>query len=201
MAEVLITYETLFDLLRRERSRNELQDLESTFFDDVKNYLKEKEEMLNTDDKKYTSQAEKEKIQIQIKNARKIIKELYETREKKILHLAASKVKTGSVLIKTSSLFGYEKDLYDDTIQMLQKYKGLTLKDIVPAVVEEPKVEIKPAKVDVESDELKIKLSTNLPKFVGLDQKIYGPFNKGDVVDLPSNVANLLINKGRAETV
>jgi DNA replication initiation complex subunit (GINS family) len=42
MADVKITYETLFDLLRREKNRNELQQLDPSFYLDVVSYLKEK---------------------------------------------------------------------------------------------------------------------------------------------------------------
>src|SRR3989344_4083177 len=44
MAEksVVITYETLFELLNRERERPELQKLEQSFFADVVDYLREK---------------------------------------------------------------------------------------------------------------------------------------------------------------
>ncbi|MFT4260832.1 MAG: hypothetical protein ACMXX9_00175 [Candidatus Woesearchaeota archaeon] len=211
MVEVKITYETLFDLLRRERSRNEIQDLEDTFYDDVKSYLRDKEIMMNEEDKKFTSRAEKEKIKIQIKNAKKIVKELYETREKKILHLASNKVKTNSVLIKTSNLLPKEKEFFDEAVLLLRKSKKDMLKEIV--VLETAEIdssEMKNTKQEKEikeepkknSDEqIKIKLSSNLPKFVGLDQKIYGPYSKGEIVDLPSNVANLLVNKGRAETI
>ena len=58
MVEVNITYETLFDLLRRERSRNELQELEETFYEDVKKYLEEKQNMLVDNGKKFTSTAD-----------------------------------------------------------------------------------------------------------------------------------------------
>lgn len=222
MVEVKITYETLFDLLRRERSRNELQTLEPTFYEDVKTYLEEKNNMLVDSNKKFTSRAEQEKIKIQIKNARKIIKELYETREKKILHLAQSKVKTGSLLLNTTTLLPSEKELFEEAIKLLNKYKDDMLLDILekqdefkyessqeskapsPDVSssqndsesEEPESNTVPPSIN--SDEVKIQLNTNLPKFVGLDQKIYGPYSKGDVLTLPSNVANLLISKGRA---
>lgn len=207
MVEVNITYETLFDLLRRERSRNELQDLEKTFYDDVKTYLNEKEAMLKGEDKKFTSRAEQEKIKIQIKNAKKIIKELYETREKKILHLAESKVKSDGLLMKTSSLLDKEKELFDEAVKLLKKYKSDILSKIVDLEQEytrpsfEAKVEEKVTEVqkEVSSGEVKITLNSNLPKFVGLDQKIYGPFNKGETATLPSDVANLLISKGRAQ--
>ena len=210
MVEVKITYETLFDLLRRERSRNELQDLEKTFYDDVRAYLTEKEEML-TSTGKYTSRAEIEKIKIQIKNAKKIISELYETREKKIMHLASSKVKTNSLLLKTSTLLDKEKELFEKAVELLSQYKEQILVKIkednvydnhnYEASKKEDKtktVESAVNKTNTLSDQVSLVLNTNLPKFVGLDKKIYGPYNKGDEIKLPNNIAQLLLEKGRA---
>ena len=47
MGEVNITYETLFEILRREKNREELQKLDESFFNDVLNYVKEKKQQLN----------------------------------------------------------------------------------------------------------------------------------------------------------
>ena len=47
--EINITYETLFDLLRREKGREELQDLGETFSQDVVSYLEEKRKILTED--------------------------------------------------------------------------------------------------------------------------------------------------------
>ena len=38
----VITYDTLFDLLKREKERPDLQKLETTFFNDLVFYLKQK---------------------------------------------------------------------------------------------------------------------------------------------------------------
>ena len=44
--DVVITYETLFDILRREKSRDELQELPISFFYDLMNYMNEKNEFI-----------------------------------------------------------------------------------------------------------------------------------------------------------
>ena len=40
-----------------------------------------------------------------------------------------------------------------------------------------------------------------VPKFVGSDLAIYGPFDENDVASLPKDVSEILINKKRAEEV
>jgi len=43
--EIVVTHETLFELFRREKSRDELQKLSATFFSDVASYIKSKKEL------------------------------------------------------------------------------------------------------------------------------------------------------------
>lgn len=223
MSEVKITYETLFDLLRREKNRNELQSLDETFYADVIDYLKTKRQALKDSDEKQTySQPEREKIRIQIKNIKKILKELYEIREQKTLFLAMDKVRTESQLIDTTPLLAEEKKFFDETSKVLTKYKEGVLQQIVrgkPPLIDTDKdystskelpkqVQKKPAKEEVEEKpkpqetkkgNIEIIITSKLPKFVGLDKEIYGPFEKGSTTKLPANVAKLLINKGRAK--
>lgn len=65
------------------------------------------------------------------------------------------------------------------------------------APAEESQTEEKPAS----NGSLKVKFLSNLPKFMGLDKKVYGPYDKDSTGELPSNVAELLLKKGRAELV
>jgi len=238
MVEVRITYETLFDLLRREKGRNELQELSATFFVDVVTYLKEKTSMLSESTSALTSRAEHEKTKIQIKNIRKILKELYELREKKIISLAINKVKAGSNLVDTSKMLPEERQLFEETAILLTKFKQGILdhvsrmelpsivtdkdytkvkmhKDFAEEIEEEPKEEseeqMETQVADKSSIELevpvasptrmKVKFLSNLPKFMGPDKAIYGPYNREEIAELPVSVANLLMKKSRAEPV
>jgi DNA replication initiation complex subunit (GINS family) len=45
----------------------------------------------------------------------------------------------------------------------------------------------------------RIKILKNLPKFVGTDLKVYGPFREGDSAELPEKEAQLLVSRGIAE--
>src|SRR3989338_39027 len=85
--EINITYETLFEILRREKQKEELQKLSETFFDDVVSYFKEKEETTETSHEagNMFAHSEKEKNMQQLENIKRILKELYDKREKKIM--------------------------------------------------------------------------------------------------------------------
>ena len=54
-----------------------------------------------------------------------------------------------------------------------------------------------------ESQELKkrVLITHPVPKFVGKELEVYGPFNPDEEAELPSEIADILINKGRAKEI
>ena len=51
-----------------------------------------------------------------------------------------------------------------------------------------------------DSAELKLlRILEQVPQFVGTDLEVYGPFKPEDVANIPSDVANLLVETGSAE--
>ncbi|MBN1792313.1 hypothetical protein JW826_01380 [Candidatus Woesearchaeota archaeon] len=247
MVEIRITYETLFDLLRREKNREELQELDEDFYEQVLAYLKEKEMILNRkEDTSYFS-AEKEKMKIQFQNIRRLVKELYERREKKVINIALVKARTGSDVIDTSTLLPCEIEFFSDMVGLFSKYKNGILDNIIhlkefnglmsgakarftavsgeevsydseeanedsdrpslhfktPTVSSKegsPTAASDPANRSSSVDSLKkIKIMDYLPKFLGRQGQILGPFEKDSLVELDATIADLLVKKGRAE--
>ena len=125
MSEVLITYENLYEVLRREKYRTELQKLDLTFYQDVIRYLNEKEAILASQSKKDSIFASKEleKTQIQLKNVRKILKELYEKRESKIIQ-AALFASRSNMAQDTSMMLQEELSFYTELNKTFSTYKG-----------------------------------------------------------------------------
>ncbi len=124
--DVQITYETLFDLLRKERSLNELQLLDELFWKDVVLYLSERESSLVT-----KSALEKEKLSIKIRNSKRILKEIFERREQKIVDLAINVAKTETqTLVDKTNMLPEERSFFDDVISLLKKYKSNVLHQV-----------------------------------------------------------------------
>src|SRR3989344_9686875 len=90
MGDVIITYETLYVLLMREKSRAEIQKLDNDFFNDVIKYIKDKKDILDSQKSKENVFAAKEieRTTKQLESIYRILKELYEKRENKIITLA-----------------------------------------------------------------------------------------------------------------
>ena len=212
--EINITYETLFELLRREKTREDLQKLDSEFFKDVVNYIKEKKQAFESlkDKTDLFAADEKLKSQKQLQNIKKIIKELYERREKKIVSTAIDSSKTFSAAIDTSAMLKEEKQFFESILSILNKFRKDLLFSMLEAqepniteekeeAKEEPTEELKKEeKPDVpEKDTMMIRFLYPVPKFVGKNLEQYGPFDKDDIANIPSELAGLLVKKGRAE--
>ncbi len=125
MGSIKITLETLYDLLRNEKKREDLQKLDETFFTDVVNYVREKKMLLESrkSDSSMFSSAEREKLEYELRSIKRILKELYEKREKKIIDIALNKSRTGSDIIDTSSMLHEEKDLYRLALQVMDNFR------------------------------------------------------------------------------
>ncbi|UCG95693.1 MAG: hypothetical protein JSV92_01425 [archaeon] len=63
---------------------------------------------------------------------------------------------------------------------------------------EEAGEQVLPKMVEPEGYKL-IKILEEVPKFLGTDEKTYGPFKKDDMVTVEEKIAELLVNKGKAE--
>ena len=201
----VITYDTLFDLLKREKERPDLQKLEPTFFNDFVFYLKQK-----IGDKGEISARQAE-------NIKKIAREFYDRREKKIVSMALDKSRTKSNLVDTSSLLHEEKVIFESIVGLLDHFR----RNIIECVLSEKdpllnlhEVNIPPKKKTEEKKDEEFKTALEIqksmktvrfvnavPKFVGTELEEYGPFQEEDIAKLPSEIAEVLISKGRAEII
>jgi DNA replication initiation complex subunit (GINS family) len=216
--EINLTYETLFEILKREKDLADLQRLDSRFLQNFVIYLNEKKSMLTRKNSLFSNE-EMKKTERQIDNARRIIKEIYERREKKIIHMALIKSRTKSNIIDTSSLLEHEKILFEQTEHALNRIRNCVIEKVLEAKnydlseTNGPNhstggdLTIKKPLPEKEKDENIEKITTlvrfvhSVPKFVGKELEEYGPFQEEDIANLPTEIANVLIGKGRVEEI
>ena len=256
MAEksVNITLESLFDLLRREKSREDLQQLPATFYHDLTQYMNEKRTLLESQQKSLDlfSELDKEKASIQFNNIKKMARELYEKRERKIIMMSLIKSKTNGLIIDTTAMLDEERIFYDELVYILNRFRqdivlnllegnlpkirsvfersGISSQEtekILSALQQKDLPTEKASAIAPESSSNHIvqeeesgqltasfqsaeKLVTQtrmvrflnpVPKFVGEELEVYGPFEEDDVANLPEKIAEVLIKKGRAEQI
>ncbi|MDP3728223.1 MAG: hypothetical protein Q8R18_02095 [bacterium] len=201
MPEVIITYENLYEILRREKYRTELQKIDETFYQDVIKYLQEKTAILESQSKKQSifASTEVEKTQTQLKNALKILKELYEKRENKIIQFALFCSRSNNAQ-DTSTMLPEEFALYSQLKETLDNYRVGILNNLLQNKL--PLVNCiypKDLKGEEKTDSLSIQLIKDIPEFVGPDLSVYGPFKIGEKQQLPKIIAEMLINTEQAK--
>ena len=205
MADITITYETLYDMLRREKNRAELQELDPLFYENLVRYLKEKKEILRSQEQKDSifTTIEVQKTRKQIENIQKIIKELYEKRESKIMQLALMNSRSQTPKNDKTAMLNAEKDIYESVIQKLDQLRNEILHNIVLGNSLNPETQPKTLKKDekpkITSKKVKFKRKTD--QFVGTDLKSYGPFEKGDIAKLPIEIADFMTDKNQVESI
>ncbi len=206
-----VTYEAIFEMLRKERNSDSLQKLDEKYYQKVSEYLKNK----TSDDKDI------------LINAKKLLKETYERREKKIMTLAIDKCRLGMESANTSNLLKEERFLFNQAVEILQRSRASIIETLLagntpsvdvkipvesPANPEETKKaenESQPEKGFVSADTLSkssqlsltVRFLHAVPKFVGKELEVYGPFEQEEIANVPEEIAKILITKGRAEEI
>jgi len=196
----LITYETIRSAHRAEKDE-ELQKLPEGFFDSVRNWFKHKENMKDT-----TSLLE-------VENAKKLLDDIVNRREKKIV-LSALRTVRGD--LPPANLDSEERKFFDQLVDTLKSFKNdmnekfRSYADIVEEKVEDakksleimrPKEIVEPQKLIKPNGKLMVKILADLPRFVGSNLQSYGPLKTGDVISLPEDIGNLLITRKVAENI
>ena len=207
MQEIVITYETLFELLQREKEMQDLQKLDQNFFNEVIGYIKDKKKILEAKSDSSFAHEEKKKTERQLENIYKIIKELYEKREKKTIGMALDRSRTQSNLIDMSALLKEEKVFFDALLNILDTYRGEILLSVLnekmpfmKSLEKRPKEEFKTA-LEVKKSTRLVRFLAHVPKFVGPELEEYGPFEEEDIANLPIEITEVLLNKSKAEEI
>lgn len=205
--EFVVSYETLFDLLKRERDRSELQKLDKNFFIEVVNFLDSK-----TKDLEKSSLEHKRGLERQLENVKRLLTDLYSKREKKIVGLALDKSKTKSVIVDNTVFLPEEKIFFEAVVALLTHYREGILGNVL--ICNNPDINevfndigsLDPQKkpqIDEKKDEdvILVRFVQAVPKFVGEELEEYGPFEEEDIANIPRILAKVLIDKGRAEEI
>lgn len=203
--EVVLTYETLYEMLRKEKSRDELQKIDESFFRDVLTYLREKQQAYddNLTKNDIFSQSERDKIHIQLTNIKKILKDLYDIRERKIINMSINKSRTHTMIVDTANLLPQEQPFFESMHSVMSQYRTGILHrlleqrepDILPIVLPLPEQkEETPAPAGLK----KIKCIEPIEQFFGEELEPYGPFAPDEEASLPEQLADILISQGKA---
>lgn len=183
----MITYNDLYEYLRKERYSEQLQVLPKNFISEVSSYINEKKAVSSGEKDLFSEAAIKTKKQLE--NAISLFRELIIRRKKKILNLAFVAAETGISKRDFENMIDFEKELFDKIIKgMEDAEKELT------GFLNSGK------KQDVEKNKL-ILFKQDTEEFLGINGEMLGPYKKGDLANLPIEIVKILVESEKSEYV
>lgn len=184
----MITYNELYDALRKERYSEQLQPIPKNFIKDVSAYLKDKKEIADRKDDDFSDTITKTKKQFE--NSIAIFRELMLRRKKKILELAFVATETGISKRDFENMLAVEKEAFEGIMKSLEKSDKKVSEMLKGAEEEEQKPKNK-----------MIVFIDDVVEFLDVDGNMLGPFKKGDVANISEEVANILVVDKKAEAI
>ena len=209
----VLTFSELRKKQKKEDKQEDLLELDDSFLLRASNYFQQKKDT-EGESREYN-------------NARRVLDKIISLREEKIVKKARLSSNTG---IDTSdmNLLPEEQELFRDMKNSFNNHhdkidrkvesteKGLEENDeeeIETEVSEEASEEVEEEEKDtedeVEKDDSKeskegytyVKIKSGVPEFMGTDLEAYGPFEAGEEIEVPDDNAEILINRGNAESL
>ena len=181
----MITYNDIYEALRKEKYSETLQPLNKKFVSEVSDYLKEKKEVADKKEDMFSDAIVKSKKQLE--NAISMFKELMMRRKKKLLNLAFIARETGISKRDFDNMLDLEKDMFDKIVKSMEQ-ADKNMEDFMNGKEEKANNQI-------------VMFKTNVEQFLDMNGEKIGPFDKGEVANLPEQIVKILIDAGKAEIV
>jgi len=182
----MITYNDIYEAARKERYSKQVQKLSEKFLTDFSNYLKEKKEISIKEDDVFSDVIVKTKKQLE--NAVTLFKELMLRRRRKILDLILIAAETGISKQDFDNMLKYEKEFFDDLMKCISS-SDRKLNESLNG-----------KKIDNQKNDL-ICFLENVEEFVDLDGEKMGPYEKGQIANIPKEIVKILVDDGKVELI
>lgn len=124
----LLTFNSLYNILREEKKNKSLQELPEKFYQSVSEYIKSKKQEIK---KLMSDESKKDKLnreKITYNNSRKIINEIFSIRATKISEIAIKNKIYGDEFLATDNILNEEKEFFEEVISSTRKLQKVTEK-------------------------------------------------------------------------
>ncbi len=181
----MIIYNDIYEAARKERYSDQLQNLPKNFIIEVSDYLRDKKEIANKKEDDFSDILVKTKKQLE--NAITLFKELMIRRRKKILNLVLIAAETGISKQDFDNMLQIEKELFEELMKCVE-YSDKKLDGTLNGQAEKQQNEL-------------LEMKERVEEFLNFDGEKMGPYEKGQIVNIPKEVAKILIADGRARVI
>ena len=183
----MLAYNDLYEILRKEKYSDSLQQLPKTFVNDVSEYLNDKKNQAVKDDDMFADSVLKSKKQLE--NSISIFKELILRRKRKLLNLVFVAAETGIMKRDYENMMPFEKVVFDKLVKAFEEGDKNLAK-------------LMNGKEEGEQDKNKLILfNQSIEQFIDMSGKVIGPFASGELANLESQVSEILVSGGKAQFV
>lgn len=182
-----ITWEKIRNIKREEENSEGLVKLPDDFFPGVNEYIKKKTKLGND---------------YEVKQIKSMLDDIIKIRTKKVLRYSVYSADANEL----DNLTEKEEEIQNTVVELINDYKesvGLeaSKKEKEDDIKEETKVkDLNVQEVKLKPGKVLIRVLDDIPEFVGLDMEEYNLQN-GDLVTIHEEIADLLIDQGKAEKV
>lgn len=183
---MMITYNDIYEAARKERYSKQLQKLSEKFVADFASYIKEKKGISAKEDDIFSDVIVKTKKQME--QAVILFKELMRVRRKKILDLILIAAETGISKQDFENMLKFEKEFFDELMKCISS-SDRKLNELLNGKQE-----------DTQKNELVCFLE-KVEEFVGMEGEKMGPFEKGQLANLPREIVKILVDDGKVELI
>jgi DNA replication initiation complex subunit (GINS family) len=179
----MITYNDLYEALRKERYSDELQVLPKKFIVHVSEYFNERKSANDVKDDFFSDATLKTKKKLE--NAISIFRELLLRRKKKVLNLAFVASETGISKRDFENMLIFEKELFEGVVKALEKTESMLNEEM--------------SGEKVENTFSLVRFLDSMDVFLNSEGEEIGPFENGEIANLDKAVAEILEKDGKVE--
>jgi len=183
----MLTYNDVYEILRKEKYGEALQALPKNFVSEFLEYLNDKKEQSSKDEGLFVDAVIKSKKQLE--NSIALFKELMLRRKKKLLNLVFVATETGIMKRDYENMLPFERDVFDKLV------KGFEEGDKELAKIMSGRKEKEKEKFRM------IMFNQNVEQFVDMTGNAIGPFTSGELANLDREVSEILVTGGKASFV
>ena len=181
----MMKYEDLYEFLRKEKNNDNLQRLPFDFVRLFSELIYEHRRAITKNGDFFSDEIVREKKQYE--NSMTLFKELILRRKKKILNLVFIANETGLMKKDFEDMLLFEKDLFEKLLSSVEETDKLVASLLING--------------SSNLQEVNLLITDDVESFVGMSGEFYGPFKKGDSVNIDRRVADILVSGQKAVTL
>lgn len=181
-----ISYDEIRRIYRLEKNTSKLVELPDDFYNVLLEFVKEEKERYIQSLKDFSIEEARD-----FANLKKMVEEIFLLRQRKLLNLAL--VSSRGTDDSRTGLALPEQKTFVSVVSLLQKQREWIGEMFGSTTAARTGGEAK------ELDVVMVKISKEVPAFIGTDMKEYGPFSPNQKVDLPFSIAKIFLERKLGE--